>query len=212
MPDLRTPSRTRSANPPRVGWRHCIGLGLLLGLAALQGCQDLFLEKAKARPNTERIDRTNFTIEVDPIMRNTVASEGVLTGYQPTVVRGYGLVVGLKGTGSRLVPAEVRSMMTAEMTRLGIGDPRSGWEHLSPERMLDSEDTAVVVVEGVIPPGAPKGLTFDVRVFALPGSTTSSLEGGRLYTTDLRPGPLSTGSRQRGRVVVVPSSPRLWRR
>ena len=59
-------------------------------------------------------------------------------------------------------------MMTAEMTRLGIGDPRTGWDHLSPDRMLDSEDTAVVVVEGVIPPGAPKGLTFDVRVFALP--------------------------------------------
>ena len=87
-------------------------------------------------------------------------------------------------------------MMIAEMARRGIGDPRSGWDHLSPERMLDSEDTAVVVVEGVIPPGAPKDTTFDVRVFALPGSTTTSLEGGRLYTTDLRPGPLATGSKQ----------------
>ena len=202
MPDLRIPSPAGSVDPPRAGWRHRLGLGLLVGLATLQGCQDLLLEKAKARPNTERIDRTNFTIEVDPIMRNTVASEGVLTGYQPTVVRGYGLVVGLEGTGSRLVPAEVRSMMTAEMTRLGIGDPRTGWDHLSPDRMLDSEDTAVVVVEGVIPPGAPKGLTFDVRVFALPGSTTSSLEGGRLYTTDLRPGPLSTGSRQAFRLAT----------
>ncbi|MEE2681246.1 MAG: flagellar basal body P-ring protein FlgI [Planctomycetota bacterium] len=167
-----------------------------LGLGLATGCQDLFLEKAPKRTKEDRIDRTNFTIEVDPIMRNTVASEGILTGYQPTVVHGYGLVVGLKQTGSRLVPAEVRSMMVEEMALRGIGDPRSGWDHLTPDSMLDSEDTAVVVVEGVIPPGAPKGSSFDIRVFALPGSTTSSLEGGRLYTTDLRPGPLATGSKQ----------------
>ncbi|MAJ47345.1 MAG: hypothetical protein CBC35_08860 [Planctomycetes bacterium TMED75] len=194
-----TPEITPFSHPVRRGrGRRWLAPALAgtLGLLALGGCQDLFLEKAAKKPKDERIDRTNFTIEVDPIMRNTVASEGILTGYQPTVVHGYGLVVGLKGTGSRLVPAEVRSMMVAEMARRGIGDPRSGWDHLSPERMLDSEDTAVVVVEGVIPPGAPKGTTFDVRVFALPGSTTSSLEGGRLYTTDLRPGPLATGSKQ----------------
>ena len=154
------------------------------------------MERAKKTPKSSRLSGTNFEHEVDPIMRGTVASEGLLTGYQPTIVHGYGLVVGLKGTGSRLVPAEVRAMMLAEMARHGIGDPRTGWEHLTPERMLDSEDTAIVVVEGVIPPGAPKGSTFDVRVFALPGSTTTSLDGGRLYTTELRPGPLAVGSKQ----------------
>ena len=71
-----------------------------------------------------------------------------------------------------------------------------GWGHLTPEKMLDSEDTAIVVVEGVIPPGAIEASDFDVRVFVLPGSTTSSLEGGRLYTADLRPGPLTAGSKQ----------------
>ena len=168
----------------------------MLCLLAGTGCQDLFLERATPKPRTNRLNATNFEHEVDPIMRGTVSSEGILTGYQPTIVHGYGLVVGLKGTGSRLVPAEVRAMMLAEMARHGIGDPRSGWEHLTPEKMLDSEDTAIVVVEGVIPPAAPKGTTFDVRVFSLPGSTTTSLEGGRLYTTDLRPGALTVGSRQ----------------
>ena len=191
---------TNPCRPTRGGvvtWPRFVTLLMsTLVLLSAGGCQDLFLEKAPKRAKEDRIDRTNFTIEVDPIMRNTIASEGILTGYQPTVVHGYGLVVGLKQTGSRLVPAEVRSMMVEEMSRRGIGDPRNGWDHLSPERMLNSEDTAVVVVEGVIPPGAPKGSTFDIRVFALPGSTTSSLEGGRLYTTELRPGPLATGSKQ----------------
>jgi hypothetical protein len=167
-----------------------------LVVAGLSGCQSLFLERAPKQNKSARIGKTNFEHEVDPIMRGTVASEGILTGYQPTVVRGYGLVVGLKGTGSRLVPANVRAMMLAEMARRGVGDSSIGWGHLSPEKMIDSLDTAVVVVEGVIPPGSTKGSTFDVRVFVLPGSTTTSLESGRLYTADLRPGPLASGSKQ----------------
>jgi len=86
--------------------------------------------------------------------------------------------------------------MIREMARRGIGNHAYGAGELSPERMLDSEDTAVVVVEGVVPAGSPEDATFDVRVAAIPGSGTTSLEGGRLYTTDLRPGPLRTGSRQ----------------
>ena len=46
-------------------------------------------------------------------------------------------------------------------------------------------DTAVVVVEGLIPPGATEGTRFDLRVFAHPMTSTTSLEGGRLYTTCL---------------------------
>ncbi|MDZ4756411.1 MAG: flagellar basal body P-ring protein FlgI, partial [Phycisphaerae bacterium] len=125
--------------------------------------------------------------------------------------RGYGLVVGLNGNGSRLMPADVRAHILQEMARRGVGNPAMNLGTVSPERMLDSEDCAVVIVEGVIPPGAPKNAAFDVRVFAVPGSGTSSLEGGRLWTTDLRPGPLVTGSRQaralaeaRGDVFINP--------
>ena len=145
-------------------------LPIIIGVLTLTfaGCQNMVLERADRDTKSERLSKTNFELEVDPIMRGTVASEGIFTGYEPTVVRGYGLVVGLSGTGSRIVPAQVRSLMLAEMTRRGVGDPQNGWNGLTPERMLDSEDTAIVVVEGVIPPGAPKGTEFDVRVFALP--------------------------------------------
>ncbi|HAW95415.1 MAG TPA: hypothetical protein DCX60_03980, partial [Phycisphaerales bacterium] len=188
---MDTSAKRAMSNPRRM-------IQLMVGAMTLclVGCQSLVLERAARDTKSERLSKPNFELEVDPIMRGTVASEGVFTGYEPTVVRGYGLVVGLSGTGSRIVPAQVRSLMLAEMTRRGVGDPQNGWNGVTPERMLDSEDTAIVVVEGVIPPGAPKDTKFDVRVFALPGSTTSSLEGGRLYTTELRPGPLTTGSRQ----------------
>ena len=132
----------------------------------------------------------------------------------PTVVRGYGLVVGLNGTGSRDIPPDVRAHMMQIMARHGVGSDVNGPSHLNPDAILDSDDTAIVVVEAVIPQGAVgrrrtppisgrpaeilPGTTFDVMVSADPRTSTTSLEGGRLYTTELRPGPLMSGSRQAG--------------
>jgi hypothetical protein len=158
-------------------------------------------------------------------MRGTVGADTVVLGwddstsptYRPVRIRGYGLVVGLDGTGARDVPADVRAHMLQFMARQGIGVERTGYGDISPEEMLDSQDTAIVIVEGVVPPGAvgrrrtppsasgrlPEilpGSTFDVVVFADPRTGTTSLEGGRLYTADLFPGPLMTGARQARRL------------
>lgn len=166
----------------------------MLCAIALSGCGEL-VERVPDRPKQARANTANFVLDVDPMMRGTVASETVVAGLDPVVVRGYGLVVGLRSTGGRLMPAEVRAMMVQELARRGIGNPGSGLD-ITPDAMLNSLDTAVVVVEGVIPPGATKDEKFDLRVSALPGTDVTSLEGGRLYTTDMRPGPLLIGSRQ----------------
>jgi len=163
--------------------------------ALLTGCGEI-VERAPERTATERLTSANFKLEIEPILRGTVASEAVVSGFEPVVVRGYGLVVGLNGNGSRLMPAEVRAYMLQEMARKGVGNAATGFGDLTPEKMLNSGDCAVVIVEGVIPPGSPKDTRFDVRVFAVPGSGTTSLEGGSLWTTELRPGPLVTGNRQ----------------
>ncbi len=160
-------------------------------------------------------------METTSIMRGTVGAETVILGwddstsptYRPVRIRGYGLVVGLEGTGSRDAPPNVRAHMLQLMARQGIGSERIGFGDMSPESMLDSQNTAIVIVEGIVPPGAvgrrrtppsasgrmPEmlpGTTFDVHVHADPRTGTTSLEGGRLYTTDMSPGPLLTGDRQ----------------
>jgi len=53
------------------------------------------------------------------------------------------------------------------------------------EKLINSSDTAVVLVQGIIPRGALKGQHFDLAVFALPGTQTTSLESGWLYAADL---------------------------
>ncbi len=184
--------------------------GIIVSLA-LSGCGP-DIEPAAPRPESADIDRSMLELDVPPILRGTIASEAVMVGYEPVVVRGYGLVVGLNGTGSRDIPPSLRAHMLLEMSRRGIGSERTGWGHLKPEALLDSLDTAIVVVEGLIPPGSlgrwysPRqwgeskqvvpGTPFDVRVYADPRTGTTSLEGGQLYTCELRPGPLTTGSRQ----------------
>jgi len=182
---------------PRIHLRQrLLRLGLTVAaVAAISGCGEV-IERVPPKPQQDRANAANFVLDVDPIMRGTVASETVVDGLRPVVVRGYGIVVGLKETGGRLMPAEVRAMMLQELARRGIGNPASSPDGLTPQKMLDSPDTAVVVVEGVVPPGATEDTKFDLRVSALPGTDVTSLEGGRLYTTELRPGPLLVGSRQ----------------
>lgn len=185
-------------------------LAPLLLLAAVCSMVSCTTDRPKPRPT--RADRSGLMPNVPPILRGTVASEAFVVGYQPVVARGYGLVVGLNGTGSRDIPPAIRAHMLAELARHGIGSERTGTAYINPEQMLNSLDTAVVIVEAVIPPGAlgrryltrkwgeskrvVPGTRFDVRVFADPRTGTTSLEGGRLYTTELRPGAPQTGSRQ----------------
>jgi hypothetical protein len=96
-------------------------------------------------------------------------------------LEGYGLVGGLTGTGSIMAPPDVTAYLEryikAQMHDSG----------LDIEKLMRSRDTAVVRLRATLPEGASKNQEFDVRVAALTGTRTTSLENGWLYTADLRP-------------------------
>jgi hypothetical protein len=94
-------------------------------------------------------------------------------------VSGYALVGGLNGTGSSECPPQIRENLKKYILQ------RLGGAKVNVDELINSPDTAVVVVEGMIPPAASKNQRFDLRVTALPGTQTTSLEGGWLYGTDL---------------------------
>jgi hypothetical protein len=167
------------------------------------------VEKAPALPEMVKPERPAMNVDVPQMMRGTIAAESLVLGYRDVIVRGFGLVVGLNGSGTRVMPADVRAFMIQDMGKRGVGLPPLS--EFTPEELLDSLDTAVVIVEGVIPAGSPAGTTFDVRIYSAPGTQTTSLEGGRLYTCDLRPGEITTANRQasilaeaRGPIFVNP--------
>lgn len=170
-----------------------MGVALILGVGT--GCKNEVRQGPQSRPLVVR--------DVPEVLRGTIGSECSIEGTEPQLVSGLGVVVGLTGTGGGNYPVAVQETMEMEVARNGItrafsftpGDPVG----MSPREFLRDKSVAVVVVEAAIPPGAPNGTRFDVFVRAIPGTGVESLEGGRLYTTELRIGPATTkgGVKQR---------------
>ncbi len=133
------------------------------------------------------------TRDVPSVLRNTVGSETSMLGIEPVLVSGYGLVVGLNGTGSRDIPAALRAHMDTEMSRMGIGRAGGAMPRVTPGELLDDPNTAVVLVQALVQLAAPEGTRFDVYVSGIPGTSTTSLERGLLWTTELRRGVANPG-------------------
>ncbi|MCC6228969.1 MAG: flagellar basal body P-ring protein FlgI [Phycisphaerales bacterium] len=131
--------------------------------------------------------------DVPDLLRETIGAQTTFAGVDPTLVSGYGLVVGLRGTGGQNIPDRIAATMERQMGLNGIGrgnelkgTPLDG---KSPRDVLRDPNVAVVLVTASIPPGAPQGSTFDVYVQAV---NATSLEGGTLWTTELRLGLANT--------------------
>lgn len=111
----------------------------------------------------------------------TIGSVATIRGLGPVAVEGYGLVVGLKGTGSAECPPAIRAYLARGIRRQL---PERG--ALDVEKLISSADTAAVLVEALLPEVPFKNEYFDVKVTALPSTQTTSLEGGGLLLTELK--------------------------
>lgn len=172
-------------------WRRsAVSLGMALvaafGAALIGACESSEPVKPKeVKPLVVR--------DVPDLLRETIGAQTTFVGVDPTLVSGYGLVVGLRGTGGQNLPDRIAATMERQMGLNGVGrgnelrgTPLDG---KSPREVLRDPNVAVVLVTASIPPGAPQGSTFDVFVQAV---NATSLEGGTLWTTELRLGLANT--------------------
>ncbi len=96
-------------------------------------------------------------------------------GVRENLLVGYGLVVGLNGTGDDLKSAPfTRESLIGMLQRLGIN---------ARDANLDTENVAAVMVTANLPPFARQGTRIDVTVSAL--GDAKSLLGGTLLVTPL---------------------------
>ncbi len=97
-------------------------------------------------------------------------------GVRENMLVGYGLVVGLNGTGDSLSDGQfTKQSLQAMLNRLGVKPTNAG---------LDSDNVAAVMVTASLPAFASKGTSIDITVSAL--GDASSLLGGTLMVTPLQ--------------------------
>ena len=126
----------------------CLGLGLSLGL-----CLALPAQAARIKE---------------------VAS---VQGVRPNQLVGYGLVVGLDGTGDQTTQTPFTSQSVNSMLgQLGVTVP--------PGTSMQLRNVAAVMVTAVLPPFAQPGQTLDVTVSSM--GNAKSLRGGTLVATPLK--------------------------
>lgn len=140
-------------------------ISILVGVCLLAGCGGP--ETTKPEPEPELGVRIGSLVEV--------YSAGAIA------VEGYGLVGGLKGTGSGECPTQIRAYLKRYILQQLPEHKRVG-----ADRIISSHNTAVVLLRAIMPAGVSKKQYFDVRVVAHPDTQTTSLEGGRLWSAELK--------------------------
>lgn len=170
---LREPEEMR-----RVSHRPGLARFSLVGRETFRGLHAL-LEPIGTRPDLMQ----RFLLTIACIVMLAVPAQSAsrikdiadFEGIRDNQLIGYGLVVGLQGTGDSLNNAPfTRQSLQAMLERLGVN---------TNEVDLNTDNTAAVMVTANLPPFATQGTRIDVTVSAL--GDADSLQGGTLLVTPL---------------------------
>ena len=134
---------------------------LLMAFVCLAGVPQTLLAKPKSTP---------------PKVKETVGDLADFFKADMVRVEGVGLVVGLDKTGSDPAPSIYREKLLDQMRKANVENA---------DKILKDPRTSLVIVRAKIPIGATEKDPVDLEIELPPGSTTTSLEGGRLLDARL---------------------------
>ena len=150
-------------------WGGCM-LMCLAFVSTLPGCQTLNLRSQSPEPDG-RENEFETTVQT-PLLGDYIT----VAGLNLVTLEGVGLVTRLDGTGDDPPPSVYRTALLEEMKKRNTK---------SPNAILQSPSTALVLVRAYLPPLVRRGDRFDIEV-RLPGnSNATSLNGGRLLESHL---------------------------
>ncbi len=118
-----------------------------------------------------------LALAAQPVQAERIKDIATVAGVRTNQLVGYGLVVGLDGTGDRTTqaPFTTQSLLNA-LKQLGVTLP--------PGTSLQLKNVAAVAVHAELPPFAKPGQTIDVTVSSI--ANAASLRGGTLLLTQLK--------------------------
>ncbi|WP_019559165.1 MULTISPECIES: flagellar basal body P-ring protein FlgI [Caldimonas] len=112
-----------------------------------------------------------------PAQAQRIKELASVQGVRPNQLVGYGLVVGLDGTGDQTTQTPFTAQsITAMLQQMGVSIP--------PGVNMQLKNVAAVMVTAQLPPFAQPGQTIDVNVASL--GNAKSLRGGTLIATPLK--------------------------
>jgi flagellar basal body P-ring protein FlgI len=127
---------------------------------------------AKSEKSNEDPDKQYETKVETPM----IGDYTTYAGLGPVTVEGVGLVVGLNGTGGDPAPSFYRTQLMEDLKRRGVPNPNL---------ILQSPNTALVLVRAYLPALLKKGETIDVEIRIPDSAEAKSLAGGWLMETYL---------------------------
>ena len=167
--DGLTPLKVTAPRLRKSDWMGILAGVLMVGLV---GCGNII-------PRGQSPDEALITMDDDSKKTIYIGDVCKVWGLNYEPVEGVGLVSSLDGTGSNPVPSGQRDHLLTELKSKGkVADPK---------KAIASQNTSMVLLKGLLPPGIKKGERFDVEVKLMPKSDTHSLQYGKLMNTRMRP-------------------------
>lgn len=135
--------------------------------AASWGCCDRSFAADRRSSKPEETETTQY-----------IARICRMSGLDSQKIEGVALVTGLHGTGSSAKPGQLRDRLLEDLDTIDLPD--------DPIRLLESNNTEMVLVKGLLPPGVRKGDRFDLEIFPLQNTDAKTLEHGYIHHMRLR--------------------------
>lgn len=114
-------------------------------------------------------------VSAEPAQATRLKDLASIEGIRQNQLVGYGLVVGLNGTGDRRQTVFSAQSLTNMLQRMGV---------TASPTAIQAKNTAAVMVTATLPPFSRPGMTVDVTVSTIGDST--NLQGGILIVSPLR--------------------------
>ncbi|BEV71508.1 MULTISPECIES: flagellar basal body P-ring protein FlgI [unclassified Paludibacterium] len=128
-----------------------------------------------------------------PVWADRIKDIVNVAGVRPNQLTGYGLVVGLDGTGDKNTSSPFMGQsLTNMLTQLGVNVPAG--------TKVDPKNAAAVIVTATLPPFARSGQLLDVTVSSIGDS--KSLRGGTLIMAPLKGADGQIYAMAQGNVVI----------
>ncbi len=164
----------------------------LAGLLMLgsSGCNLLNKDSDDQAEAKKRMEKLLTPPKTPDLIRDAVVPHGLTY----MAVEGVAAVNSLPGTGGPVGPSAYRDELLEEMKKFDVAEPH---------KFLERPETTLVRVQAMIPPGARRGDTIDLRIVSPEKTEATDLHGGWLMDTRLRQRQMLAGAVRKGDVMAI---------